>query len=174
MKKILAILLVSTAIIMSCSEDNDGTGMLSVSLTDAPADYEAVLIDLQGLRINASNDTLDESGWQELTLDTMGQIDLLMLTDGKSILLSEEELPVGRINQMRMILGSNNEIVVQGDTMELKTPSAQQSGLKFNIHADITDNETFNMTIDFDAEKSVIEKGNGSYSLKPVISVITD
>lgn len=172
MRKIL-ILLAITAVLISCSNEN-GTGILSVSLTDAPGEYEAVLIDLQGLRINASSDSLDENGWQDLTLDTMGQIDLLELTNGNSILLTEDELPTGRINQMRMILGSNNEIVVDGDTLALETPSAQQSGLKFNIHADIVEGETLQMTLDFDAEKSVIAKGNGMYSLKPVITVITE
>ena len=177
MKRLLVIILMATAVLISCNDDNnlnEGTGILSVSLTDAPGDYEAVLIDLQGLRINAAGDSIDEGGWQDLALDTMGQIDLLMFTDGESILLTEEELPAGRMNQMRMILGSNNEIVVNGDTLELETPSAQQSGLKFNINADIEQGQTFDMTIDFDAEKSVIEKGNGTYSLKPVITVLTD
>jgi len=175
MKKILAIFFIATAVLVGCNDDdNTGTGVLSVSLTDAPVDYEAVLIDLQGLRINTSNDSTDEGGWQDLTLDTMGQIDLLMFTDGNSILLTEDELPVGKINQMRMILGSNNEIVVDGETHELETPSAQQSGLKFNINANIEEGETFSMIIDFDAEKSVVEKGNGTYSLKPVIKIITE
>jgi hypothetical protein len=162
MKKILVIFLIATAVLVGCNnndDDNTGTGVLSVSLTDAPVDYEAVLIDLQGLRINTSNDSTGEGGWQDLALDTMGQIDLLMFTNGNSILLTEDELPVGRINQMRMILGSNNEIVVDGETHDLDTPSAQQSGLKFTINANIEEGETFSMTLDFDAEKSVVKKG---------------
>jgi len=174
MKNKILLILLAVVLFAACSDENNGTGMLNVYLTDAPATYDAVLIDLQGLRINASSDSTSESGWQNLTLDTMGQIDLLMLTGGNSILLTEDELPTGRINQMRMILGSNNEIVVDGDTLDLETPSAQQSGLKFNIHADIVDGETYSMTLDFDAEKSVVENGNGGYSLKPVIKVITE
>lgn len=169
------LMIVTIVVLVACSDDdNEGTGVLSVKLTDAPVDYDAVLIDLQELRINVSSDTTEENGWQELTLDTTGQIDLLMFTDGSSILLTNEELPTGRINQMRMILGSNNEVVVGGETHDLQTPSGQQSGLKFNINADITEGDTFKMTIDFDAEKSVIAKGNGTYSLKPVITVITE
>ena len=175
MKKFIVLFFIATVLWVACSDDkNMGTGVLSVSLTDAPGAYEAVLIDLQGLRINAAADSTDEGGWQELALDTMGQIDLLMFTGGNSILLTEEELPAGRINQMRMILGENNQIIVDGDTLSLETPSAQQSGLKFNIHADIEEGETYSLTIDFDAEKSVVNKGNGSYSLKPVITVITE
>lgn len=175
MKKILGLLILVTALFVGCSDDdgNKGNGTLRVNLTDAPGDYEAVLIDLQGLRVNISTDTT-EGSWQDLTLDTMGQIDLLMFTDGNSIQLSEEEISAGYLSQMRMILGDNNEIVVDGDTMDLQTPSAQQSGLKFNVKADIVEGNTFSLLIDFDAEKSVVEKGNGTYSLKPVISVITE
>ena len=174
MKKILFLVILATVIIQGCNNhDVDGTGTLSVRLTDAPAEYEKVLIDLQELRINVSGDD-EEGGWQTLELDTIGQIDLLMLTDGNDILLTEEELPIGNIAQMRMILGSNNQIVVNGETHELATPSAEQSGLKFNIHANIEEGQTYRMWIDFDAEKSIVEKGNGTYSLKPTITVFTE
>ena len=176
MKNLLMLFIIASLLFVGCSDDdsdNNGTGTIRVGLTDAPGDYEAVLIDLQGLRINLSTDTT-EGVWQELSLDTMGQIDLLMFTDGNSIQLTEEEIPAGYLSQMRMILGDNNEIVVDGDTLDLQTPSAQQSGLKFNVKADIVEGNTFSMLIDFDAEKSIVEKGNGDYLLKPVISVITE
>ena len=35
------------------------------------------------------------------------------------------------------------------------------------------DGEETVLTIDFDAEKSVVKTGNGEYKLKPVIKVIT-
>jgi len=173
MKNIKFLALVMMVFFMGCNSNN-GTGTLSVRLTDAPATYDEVLIDLQELKINVSNDSEEEGGWQTLDLKTKGQIDLLLLTDGKDILLTEEELPVGKISQMRMVLGSNNQIVVDGVTHDLSTPSAQQSGLKFKINATIEEDETYRMWIDFDAEKSIVESGNGKYSLKPTIKVITE
>ncbi len=152
MKKILFLAILATMIIQGCNnDDNDAKGILSVRLTDAPAEYEEVLIDLQELHIKVSSDDDDEDGWQSLELNTTGQIDLLLLTNGNDILLTEEDIPVGNIAQMRMILGSNNQIVVDGETHELATPSAEQSGLKFNIHANIEEGVTYKMWIDFDA-----------------------
>lgn len=173
MKNIKFLALVALVVFMGCN-NNDGTGTLSVRLTDAPATYDKVLIDLQELKINVSDDSEEEGGWQTMDLEVKGQIDLLLLRDGNDILLTEEELPAGKISQMRMVLGSNNQIVVDGVTHDLSTPSAQQSGLKFKINATIEEDETYRMWIDFDAEKSIVESGNGKYSLKPTIKVITE
>lgn len=172
MKKNFLTIVILTFIFWGCNNDK-GTGTLSVYLTDAPAAYEKVLVDVQGLKIHVSG-TEDEDGWQDLELNTTGQIDLLTLTDGNSVWLTDEKLPVGNIAQMRMVLGSNNQIVVNGETLQLETPSAQQSGLKFKINANIEEDKTYVLYIDFDAEKSIVEKGNGTYSLKPVINVMTE
>ncbi|HLG21749.1 MAG TPA: DUF4382 domain-containing protein, partial [Candidatus Manganitrophaceae bacterium] len=67
---------------------------------------------------------------------------------------------------------SNSVTPTGGVETEMKTPSAVQSGLKliheFNVAAD----ELVDLVLDFDACKSVVQKGNGEYGLKPVISVI--
>ncbi|MEZ4951636.1 MAG: DUF4382 domain-containing protein [Saprospiraceae bacterium] len=77
-----------------------------------------------------------------------------------------------RIEQIRLVLGEENTIMVDSTIHDLKTPSAQQSGLKINVHEDVSDLDVYNLLIDFDAEKSVVEQGNGNYLLKPVIKVI--
>ena len=76
--------------------------------------------------------------------------------------------------QMRLILGSGNEIMVDSLLHDLETPSAQQSGLKFNIHANLTAGVVYTLWIDFDAARSIVHKGNGKYSLKPVIRTYTE
>jgi len=161
------------AFLAACNNDK-GNGTLSVRLTDSPADYEEVLIDVQELQIHVADDTVSENGWPNLPLEVTGQIDLLKLANGKDTLLTEEELPSGKITQMRLILGDNNKIKVAGEYHDLETPSAQQSGLKLNINATIEEGTTYRMWLDFDVAKSVVEKGNGTYSLKPTIKVFTE
>ncbi|MDX8339122.1 DUF4382 domain-containing protein [Draconibacterium sp. IB214405] len=177
MKRLIPVFFITAVFFVACSDvdtDHSGTGTLKVDLTDAPAEYEAVLVDVQGLRINVNDADTSEGDWMDLELDTVGQIDLLMFTDGNSVQLSEDEIPAGYLSQIRLILGDNNQIVVGGDTLDMDTPSAQQSGLKVNVHDSIADGETFSLMLDFDAEKSVVEKGNGLYSLKPVLTVIKE
>jgi hypothetical protein len=74
---------------------------------------------------------------------------------------------------MRLILGNNNSIIVDGVTKPLATPSAQQSGLKFNIHEELAPNASYDVWIDFDAGRSIVASGNGDYSLKPVVRAYT-
>ena len=161
-------LVIASMVFSSCSKD-EAKSRFTVYLTDAPAAYDAVNIEVIRLEIKAEADN-SENGWQELPLNA-GIYNLLDFTNGMDTMLSTIELPAGKISQLRMILGTNNSIVVNGTSMPLplETPSAQQSGLKFNIHADLAEGVHYRMWIDFDAARSVVENGNGDYILKPVL-----
>ena len=56
----------------------------------------------------------------------------------------------------------------------MKTPSAQQSGLKLQVHENLVAGITYEFKLDFDAANSIIHTGADSYILKPVIRVITE
>lgn len=173
-KKLYISLILAGALVMglaSCVKDGN-TATLVVHLTDAPADYEEVLIDVQGIQIHSSlNET--EGSWTSLPF-TAGVYNLLDFRNGLDVLLATAELPVGTISQMRLVLGTNNRIKTGGVYYNLDTPSAQQSGLKFNIHAVLTEGITYDLWIDFDAARSIVLKGNGTYSLKPVIRTFNE
>ena len=166
-------LFMASFVFSSCNKDQ-GKSRLTVYLTDAPAAYDAVNIEIVRMEIKATTDQ-GENGWQELPLSA-GIYNLLDFTNGMDTLLSTVELPAGKISQLRLILGTNNTIVVNGTTMELplETPSAQTSGLKFNIHADLVEGVEYKMWIDFDAARSVVVNGNDDYILKPVLRTFTE
>ena len=158
----------------SCNKDS-GKSRLTVYLTDAPAEYDAVNIDIAALEIKTTNDTGDD-GWQTLSLVSPGVNNLLEFTNGMDALLASIELPAGKVSQLRLILGDDNTVVVNGvsQPLPLETPSAQTSGLKFNIHADLVEGVEYKIWIDFDAARSIVVTGNNSYILKPVIRTFTE
>lgn len=158
---------------ISCSKEK-GNSRLSVYLTDAPAGYDALYIDVAKVEIKTSSDQGDD-GWQTLPVNA-GIYNLLEFTNGMDTLLSSVELPAGKVSQLRLILGSANSIVVDGASLPLplETPSAQTSGLKFNIHADLVEGVEYKLWIDFDAARSVVVTGSNSYKLKPVIRTFTE
>lgn len=172
MNKILFVIPVLAAVLFMASckdDDNDmaGKGEMKVYLTDAPALYDAVNVDVQAVEVHT-----ETQGWVSLNVNP-GVYNLLDYANGNDTLIASSALDVGRVSQIRLILGANNSIVVAGTSFPLQTPSAQQSGLKLNVQADIEPGVTYEMTLDFDASRSIVVTGNSSYILKPVIRVIS-
>ncbi|TAJ11494.1 DUF4382 domain-containing protein [Marinilabiliaceae bacterium JC017] len=173
MKKVFLVVLGAVLLLGACSDDDaPKNARLVVNLTDAPGDYEEVIINVQDVKINASNE--DEGGWMSMSEVNKGEYNLLDFTNGMDTLLAEQELPAVKVSQMRLVLGDGNKVKIDGQYYDLDTPSASQSGLKFNIHADLAEGVTYKLWIDFDAARSIVKKGNGSYSLKPVIRTYTE
>jgi hypothetical protein len=168
-----AALLVLGISIVSCKDMNNdkenAQSKLNIKLTDAPADYDAVNVDVQKVLVNAGDD--ENSGWIEI--ETIpGVYNLLDYTAGKSTLIATAPLNVPQIKQIRIILGDNNTVVVDGIEHHLDTPSAQQSGLKLKVSQTLAEGVEYTAVLDFDASKSVVSAGqSGKYILKPVIKV---
>lgn len=169
MKKISIIVLFAMLAMVSCREDQgfeNGTSRLTFRLTDAPGDYDKVNIDIAGVEVIINDSIID------LSVDE-GVINLLDFVNGKDTLLVDQTVPSGKLSQIRLILGDENSVEIGEEVYELKTPSAQQSGLKLNVHADFVEGVAYEYTIDFDASRSVVVTGNGNYILKPVLKVFT-
>lgn len=169
----LSLIVLATVFFKACSSDDgnnqDQTSRIMVSLTDAPGDFDNVYVDVQDVVVKYS----DSDNEVSLGQINAGIYDLLELTGGLSVLLADEEIPSGQISQMRLVLGSENSIVVDGETFPLQTPSAQQSGLKLNINQTLEAGILYEFILDFDVEESIVIQGNGSYLLKPVIRAST-
>ena len=152
----------------SCSNDSSPSKSYpyKVSMTDAPGPYSQVNVDIQSVEVTGNN------GETVLLNTTAGIYNLLDFTNGVSILIATSVLNDAKVQQIRLILGPNNTIVKDGITYPLSTPSAEQSGLKLQVHQTLTADIDNTILIDFDANISVIETGNGTYKLKPVLRTI--
>lgn len=145
---------------------------LDIYLTDAPGDYQEVWVEIQKVMINTpGSDSTDSAGWKEVPLLRPGLYNLLDFRNGADTVLGGVDLPAGTISQIRLILGDDNFLVLNNGTkIPLTTPSAQQSGLKLNVHAELKAGIPYALVLDFDAARSVVEAGkSGHYLLKPVI-----
>ena len=158
-----------------------GKGTLKIYLTDAPGDYLEVNIIISKIEGHIAVDGEEgaegeEESWKILKEWDEGLlVDLTKLED-VSILLASLELEPNKYTQLRLFLkgGENDAWVVLKDsglTEPLEIPSVYQTGIKLNRPFEIVEGMITELTIDFDAEKSVIKTGNGKYKMKPVISV---
>lgn len=171
MKKLILIPFALLSVFFTSCE-NEKNARIEVWLTDDPGEYEEVNVDLQGVEINSS-EADNEQGWKALEV-TPKIYDLLKLANGEETLLGELDLPGGKLSQIRLKLGENNSVTVGGQPYPLSTPSAQQSGLKVKVNKVLAEGIAYKIVLDFDAAKSVVKTGEGTYILKPVIRAITE
>lgn len=152
----------------SCDKDtsNDKQAQLTVRMTDAPANYDAVMVDVQGVEVTGD-------GGSAVMLNTTAKVyNLLELTNGVNVLIATGDVNAGTVSQIRLILGTNNSVKVKGVVYPLTTPSAMQSGLKLQVNKTFEAGVEYNILLDFDASQSIVSKGNNEYQLKPVIRTI--
>jgi hypothetical protein len=153
----------------SCKKDSSsGTTHVAVNLTDAPGPYDAVILSIKNVVI------VTDKGEQTFTVGG-NPIDILHFRLGKDTLLAAKDIPAGTIQQIRLVLNNTgNRVVVGGTSYDLTTPSGQTSGVKLNVHDDLTAGIAYTLTLDFDAAQSIVLTGNGKYILKPVIRAIAN
>jgi len=172
----IAILLFAILGLQSCSDDTEKlekTSRLQLKLVDAPGDYEEVNVEIIDVLYNS---TEDDGGWTSLAPEdfTPVEVDLTELIAGNELLLSDVIIPSGMLAQIRLVLGDNNTLVIEGEAevIDLDTPSAQQSGLKLKINTELIPGYSYTFILDWDVQKSIVKAGNsGKYNLKPVIRV---
>lgn len=157
-------------------------GSLRMALTDAPScGFDHVYVTVEKVRVHKSDSAGDgEAGWEEIVLAQPKRLDLLELTNGVLEELGQTTLPAGSYNQVRLVLSENggatplaNAVQPTGSALvALRTPSAQQSGLKLKTKFDVAAGGMADLVLDFDACSSVVKAGGtGAYNLKPVIRV---
>ncbi|MGO4306728.1 DUF4382 domain-containing protein [Cupriavidus sp. RAF12] len=184
----LRLLALSSALALAaCGGGDDGsssssnTGTLSVSMTDAPAcgfDHVYVTVDRVRVHTSAGADP-SGGGWVDIPVSPARRIDLLTLSNGVLTNLGQTALPAGTYQQVRLVLVANgagapaNSVVPSSGTEQaLDTPSAVQSGIKIIRPFTVAPNTQSDLVLDFDACKSVVTRGNGTFGLKPVVTAV--
>lgn len=179
---------VASSIVLSACGGGGGSaptatqsGTVHFALTDAPAcGFDAVNVTVVKVRVHKSATASEsDAGWTDVSLNPAKKINLVNLTNGVLMDLGQMPLEVGHYTQTRLVLApntnatpfANSVIPTGGAEIALDTPSAVQSGIKLNNEFDVAANTLSDFTLDFDACRSVVTRGNGSYGLKPVIGV---
>ncbi|PJJ52813.1 DUF4382 domain-containing protein [Hymenobacter chitinivorans] len=179
---LLPLAVVAALAFTGCSEDNDAQNQakLEVRLTDAPGDFSRVSLDVQQIEVHLK-DEADPAGWEKLNF-TPQTLNILDYVNGRSALLVSTDFAPGDLKEIRLILGSNNTVTARdGEVYTLKTPSGQTSGVKLKLDkATLRAGETYQLLLDFDVAKSIVERGNWKpgndkkerYLLKPVVRLV--
>ena len=171
------------AIVMAafgCSKTTaPGFGTIKLRLTDAPGDFQQVNLavtqvsaHLEGSEAAGENDSTGTGGgWQVLRSDPFN-VDLLTLRNGVFTTLAVAQVPAGHYTQIRLKLASGSNVVIDGVTHPVTVPSGMQSGYKLVGDFNVPAGGLLDLTLDFDAARSIVLTGSGTYILKPTVRVI--
>ncbi len=181
-KLVAFVCIIAGFIFQSCNDersDPEQTARIQVKLIDEEGDYLEVNVRIIDVLYHSSYDENEdeEAGWTSFdSFESPEDVDLTDLTGGVSLILADEVLPAGQLSQIRLVLDDEgNTIVVEGEiegigqTFPLETPSSQQSGLKIQINEELEGGYSYNIILDWDVQKSIVNTGSNKYQLKPVI-----
>ncbi len=167
-----------------------GTNKLSVYLSDGPTDYQKVLIDIQQIAVKLDtcrrNNDDDDHGrpgcdddhdstratceiWDTLNIHA-GVYDLLTLRNGLDTLLASGFVLNGKIERIKVTLGSNNSVMADSVSYPLNLVNNQHF-VYINIgrdHLDSLSSSNLQLFLDFNLQRSIAYIG-GKYWLKPVL-----
>ena len=154
-------------------EDTDTgttTGIFQIILTDNPLeDAKHVYVTIDQIRVHMAS----EESWKVVSERTR-EFDLLRLKRNPQLIV-EKELNVGHYNQIRLSVVSGKVVIDEGGVdaeYALKIPSGE---IKIPLQLWIEEDGKTQVTLDFDAEKSVKfhKKGKkNEFTLRPVIKVL--
>lgn len=189
MKKNLIISFSLTALlfatIISCNKSSSapaaGQQNLTMFLTDAPGDYQHVYVDIRSVFVKiekekeSGNDSGgDNSNEEWVNLNANAKVyDLLALNNGIDALLANSNTPLGQIKEIKLELGTNNSIVINGITFPLQL-DASEAEVEIECNNDNFEedgNSQFRIWLDFDVSSSVLELPGNIFWLRPVINM---
>ena len=165
--KLFVILSLSAGIFFIACKKESGSTTLKVKLTDAPASYEEVNVDIHEVNIKMDGDS---ASWISLPT-TAGIYNLLEYQDGVDTLISQAVLTGKSIKEVRLVLGDENSIKMGGVIHPLIIPSGSESGLKIKMNKTLNGGIDY-LTLDFDAALSVKQETNG-FKLRPVVKIVS-
>lgn len=178
--RLLPFALLTGLALAGCNKDSEDNSKLQVRLMDAPGDFQGVVLDVRQIEVHLKEENNPE-GWQTLPFQAQA-INVLEYVNGRSALLVDTDFAPGDLKEIRLILGPDSYVIGRdGLRYDLKTPSGQTSGVKLKLdRVSLRTRETFQLLLDFDVAKSIVERGNWRpgndrkerYLLKPVIRVV--
>lgn len=157
--KLSLVLLVSIAFGAACTDATEGTGMalVNIRLVDAPGDFDEAWIEFEGVELLHGTDRQAVEGeWIHLPYDQADQqVDVSKLVGEGVLLLGRQEVPVGGIFKIRLMLGNDHYLTKNGKERSLALSDPEASVIELDVNYRLERNLSYDIYLDFDLEKSI-------------------
>lgn len=169
------------------AESDEGMGKVIMHFFDSPLPENVDSLNIHVKQISVFKDTSDDAGeddemgmgmdmsddegeWMVVaTPDTV--INFLDLINGEMTTLVDTSLETGYYEQLRLLLGDNNYVVLDDESRyDLFVPSGIQTGVKINLDFAIEPNEIIEVYVDLNATKSVHYNRGRGWMMRPTFN----
>lgn len=173
-KMLIAIVGISLLSLYSCSKEETKNSDFKVRMTDAPADYAEVNMEIKS--VHAFNAEMEE--W--IVLDqNVKNVNVVELKNGKEIeLASINEIEAGVYSQLKIVFGTDNSIVIdhqdsEGEkSLELEYVASEE--VIIDINKEYNGSEEVSILLDFNIPNSIHEENEDHYEVEPFITVMNN
>ncbi len=202
---VAAILVIIAVIVSSCTKNSSnesaiGEQNVALYLTDAPAIYNQVLIDIKSVKllVDTSKDTRKKDScnwerigderdrrfangdsalvWQDLSIKA-GIYDILKLRNGLDTLLASKTVVNGSIRLIKIEFGTNNSVMKDSIIYPLQFLRGAPNYIIIKLKGHEFDEylpRKLRLWLDFDIANSIIQERNNQFYLRPWIKFFTE
>ncbi|WP_192347447.1 DUF4382 domain-containing protein [Algoriphagus sp. Y33] len=161
----------------SCEDpDSSPKALLNVILVDAPAKWDSVFVEVEGVDIDVLVEGR-ESQTQTFFLEYKSgnkRIKVSELVGGNALLIGRNELPIGQITNAKIILGENHSMFLDEKRYELKLSDPSENEISLPAAIVMEQGISYDLFLDLDLEKSIVQVSESplTYDLNPYFSLI--
>lgn len=154
-------------LIWSCKDfDNSPKALVNVLLIDAPAQWDSVIVEIQGVELefvpNGREGEVQRLFWPYEPGDKL--IDISQLVGGTALPVARNEMQLGQITGITLRLGPENALYLNEDRYSLDLPEGNTDYF-LPISLDLDQGISYDIILDFDLEKSIQVTGTTPLSL---------
>lgn len=163
-----------------CSKNDASTNAtrLRVSITESPifteSDFKSISelnIDIRKIEVFAvSSNSENSEEWVSLDYSG-GEYNILPLSNGRLLQISDEYFPAGVLQKIRITLGDNSNFKTYEGNQSLILDSSYENENIFDLNTDLYAHYITNIVVDISA---TIYEQNGNYFYKPSLRVFPE
>jgi hypothetical protein len=153
------------------NEGNRNQALINVFMVDAPGDFDAAIIEVLGVEVSITGGRTGE-GTQTFFLPNLAanrQVNVSALIGGEQFLIGRDEVPVGQVTEMKLLLGMNNLVRREGASIPLRFRSSDLQEVSVQTNFVLNPGISHDLFIDFDVQRSITGRAGEEFFLNPVI-----
>jgi hypothetical protein len=157
--------------------DSDPKALVNVILIDAPAQWDSVFVEVEGVDIEIQVQGRESETQTFFLPYSLGDkvIEVSALVAGQGLLLGRDELPIGKIISATFRIGDSHSLFLDGDRYALPLANSGMTELPIELEMDIEQGIAYDLILDFDLEKSirVLSETPLTLELDPKLSAVS-